>query len=123
MRWRSTLLVLGAFLLSDCSDKKLPNGYRIRIADRGKTWLHDPDNLVVLNYVTAVGHDRRFIFTETRTLRDKPPYGYENCAYHVTDTESRRTINLSDRDQLAVSRAKDMIRNTRTLISSRSCIH
>jgi hypothetical protein len=112
-----------AALLSSCSDGQLPNGYRIRVADRGKTWLHDQNDLVVLNNVTALGHDGRRIFAETRQLRVEPPYGYDDCHYHVTDTQTHQTVDLASGDQAAIANAQREIRWTKTLLGSGSCLH
>lgn len=108
--------------LTSCAEEKLPGGYHVRVADRGKAWLHDPDNFVVLNYVTAVGHDDRRIFSETRKLRDQPPYGYANCKYYVTDTVTRKTIEFLPKNALELRRIKEKVRNLNSLISSKSCI-
>jgi len=118
---RHALLVFGFLAIAGCNDQ-LPGGYRIRVADRGKTWLHDPDNFVVLSNVTAIGHDDRKVFTETRDLRENPPYGYADCQYHVTDTATRKTIHVPAQDREAVERVREQIRRTRTDSSSGSCL-
>lgn len=118
----SIAFVIAIGLLSSCSDRSLPNEYRLRTADRGKAWLHDPDDFVVLNYVTAVGHNGQMIFTETRNLRDKPPYGYEDCRYHVTDSKTRKTVDLALNDGPRVNAAKEQIRVSRIFMGTRSCL-
>jgi hypothetical protein len=122
VRCTTFLILLPLALLTSCSDKKLPNGYSVRIADRGKTWIHDPDDHVVLSYVTAVGHDGQRIFTETRKLRDAPPYGYGDCLYFLTDTRTRVTVNLNEVGGQALESAKEQIRRAPTITGSRSCL-
>lgn len=118
---RHALLAFGVLAIAGCSDQ-LPGGYTIRVADRGKTWLQDPDNFMVLSNVTAVGHDDRRVFTETRDLRETPPYGYAECQYHVTDTATGKTVRVATQDSGAVQRLREQIRRTRIDRSSRSCL-
>jgi hypothetical protein len=121
---RVALIALETFAIVGCQNQRqLPNGYSIWIGDRGKMWLRNPDQSIALAYVKAVGHDGRMVFTETRKLRESPPYGFAECQYQVTDTVMRTTTQIPATDSATTQWVKDQIRRTRIDYTSRSCIY
>jgi hypothetical protein len=118
---RLVLMIVALTSLSSCSDLKLPSGYTVRQADRGKAWLRDPDETVLLSHLMGVAQDDPYIFAETRRLSDSPPYGYADCEYFVIDTRARSMRRVND-DNFALKDAiRRRIRDDWTFRSERTC--
>lgn len=111
-----------AFLTLIPEQRALPDGYHVRWADRGRTWVTDPERHILFYSVKAVGVVGDHVLIETRHLRSAAPYGYAPCEYFLLETRSGSIRLVSRSNAKSISLTRQMIRSHEVTRTSRSCI-
>ena len=121
--WAFLFLLFGAvFLLLVPNQKTLPNGFHVEFAERGKTWVTDPQHSVLFESVKAVGVVDTHVLVETSHMRTTAPYGYAACEYFLLDTGTGNIRIVSANNPAAIRLTRQLIRAHEITRTSRSCL-
>ena len=101
MRLSLTALIFLSLSVAGCGNVQLPNGFEIREADRGKTWVVYPDGKQIIADVTGVWVSGDELIVETSPGNNAPPD--QSCSYVSIDTRTSISPEISQQ------RAREMV--------------